>query len=75
MLSDSSDNNKGPSIPRVPVNWPSFQGLLDWYGYNTVEEYLSDAYFLSTNKDTTDMASTDKDTIHESYSPKSKAKY
>ncbi|GKC12563.1 hypothetical protein Tco_1009345 [Tanacetum coccineum] len=53
-----SDNNKGPSIPRVLVNWPSIQGLLDWYGYNTVEEYLSDTYFPSMKKDTTDKAST-----------------
>ncbi|GKC57722.1 hypothetical protein Tco_1085320 [Tanacetum coccineum] len=75
VLLDSLDDskgvsNKGPTIPRVPVEGPSIQ-----YGYDTVEEYLEETFFPSTDKDTTDKASTDKDTIHESYSPKSKAKY
>ncbi|GJR71231.1 hypothetical protein Tco_0083596 [Tanacetum coccineum] len=61
---------KGPSIPRVPKEGPSIQGLLDWYGYDTVEEYLKETFFPNTDKD-----STDEDTIHESYSPKSKGKY
>ncbi|GJS54465.1 hypothetical protein Tco_0627827 [Tanacetum coccineum] len=67
---------EGPSIPRVPKEGPS-QELLDWYGYDTVEEYLEDTFFNSTDKDTTDKDSIDenKDTIDESDSPKSKGKY
>ncbi|GKB33407.1 hypothetical protein Tco_0872808 [Tanacetum coccineum] len=65
---------EGPSIPRVPKDGPS-QEILDWYGYDTVKEYLEDTFFDSTDKDTTDKDSTNEDTIHESYSPKSKGKY
>ncbi|GJT66607.1 hypothetical protein Tco_1018087 [Tanacetum coccineum] len=67
---------EGPSIPRVPKEGPS-QELLDWYEYETIEEYLKDIFFDSTDKDTTDKDSIDKDedTIDESYSPKSKGKY
>ncbi|GJR33139.1 hypothetical protein Tco_1109371 [Tanacetum coccineum] len=73
--SDSSDYSKGvpkegPSVVSVLEEGPSIQGLLDWYGYNTVEEYLSDTYFPSTDKD-----NIDEDTIQESYSPMSKGKY
>ncbi|GKC28766.1 hypothetical protein Tco_1036060 [Tanacetum coccineum] len=68
LSSDSSDDNKGPSIASVPKEGSSIQGLLDWYGYETVEKYLKETFFPSTDKD-----STDEDTIHESYSPKSKA--
>ncbi|GJR16697.1 hypothetical protein Tco_0965224 [Tanacetum coccineum] len=46
--------------------WPSVQGLLDWYRYNTIEKYLSWNYFPSTNKDITDKDITDEDYIHES---------
>nr|GEX73091.1 hypothetical protein [Tanacetum cinerariifolium] len=73
--SNTSDNKKGPSIGSVPKKGPSIQGLLDWYGYDTIEEYLYGTYFLSTDKDITDKDSTDEDTIHESYSPMSKGKY
>nr|GEW11982.1 hypothetical protein [Tanacetum cinerariifolium] len=73
VISDSSNDSKGPSIPRVPVEGPSVQGLLDWYGYDNIEDYLSDFYFPSTDKDT--IVHTDKDPIHESYSTNSKAKY
>ncbi|GKA32387.1 hypothetical protein Tco_0718754 [Tanacetum coccineum] len=74
----SSVPKEGPSIPRVPKEGPS-QELLDWYRYDTVEEYLEDTFFDSTykdttNKDTTDKDSIDKDIIDESYSPKSKGK-
>ncbi|GKF15797.1 hypothetical protein Tco_0057259, partial [Tanacetum coccineum] len=90
LSSDSSDDSKGPSIANVPkegssiasvsTEGPSAQGLLDWYGYDTVEEYLEKIFFLSTDKDSTDEDttnndSTDEDTINESYSPKSKGKY
>ncbi|GKB51607.1 hypothetical protein Tco_0902360 [Tanacetum coccineum] len=73
LSSNSSDYSKGvpkegPSV--VTEEGPSIQGLLDWYGYNTVEKYLSDTYFPSIDKD-----STGEDTIHESYSPMSKGKY
>nr|GEV48473.1 hypothetical protein [Tanacetum cinerariifolium] len=82
MLSlDSSDDTKGvsskgpsiasipkegPSIPKVPKEGPS-QELLDGYGYDSIEEYLEDTFFDSTDKD-----ATNEDTIHESYSLKSK---
>nr|GEX97342.1 hypothetical protein [Tanacetum cinerariifolium] len=73
---DSSDDNKGPSIPKVPVEGPSIQRLLNWYGYNTIEKYLSDNYFPSTYKDTTtDKDNIDEDAIQECYSAKSKGKY
>ncbi|GJV10121.1 hypothetical protein Tco_1351662 [Tanacetum coccineum] len=75
LSSDSLDDNKGQSIASVPKEGPSIQGLLDWYGYDTVEEYLEETFFPSTDKDTTDKDITDEDTIHESYSPKSKGKY
>ncbi|GKE82613.1 hypothetical protein Tco_1552613 [Tanacetum coccineum] len=81
MLSSyNSDDSKGvpkegPSIVSVPEEGPSIQGLLDWYEYDTVEEYLEDTYFPSTYKDTTDKDNTDEDTIYESYSPMSKCKY
>ncbi|GKB34005.1 hypothetical protein Tco_0873406 [Tanacetum coccineum] len=65
-------DNKGPSIASVPKEGPSIQGLLEWYGYDTVEEYLKDTFFPITDKDTTDKDRTDEDAIHESYSPKSK---
>ncbi|GKB63742.1 hypothetical protein Tco_0919928 [Tanacetum coccineum] len=68
LSSDSSDYSKG-----VPEKGPSIQGLLDWYGYNTIKEYLSDTYFPSTYKDTTNKDSTNEDTILECYSPMSKA--
>ncbi|GJU12931.1 putative reverse transcriptase domain-containing protein [Tanacetum coccineum] len=61
-----------PSVASVPEEGPSIQGLLYWYGYNTVEEYLSNTYFPSTDKDNTNKDSTDEDTLHESYSPMSK---
>ncbi|GJR07342.1 hypothetical protein Tco_0530326 [Tanacetum coccineum] len=74
LSSNSSDwkgvPKEGPSVASVPGEGPSIQGLLDLYGYNTVEEYLSDTYFPSTNKD-----STDEDTIYEANSPMSKGKY
>ncbi|GJS48702.1 hypothetical protein Tco_0598823 [Tanacetum coccineum] len=57
--------------------WPSTQGLLDAYGYNTIEEYLSWNYFPSTNNESTDMETTnkrniDKDCIVDSNSGMSK---
>ncbi|GKC34199.1 hypothetical protein Tco_1046583, partial [Tanacetum coccineum] len=70
--SDNSDDRKGPSIASVPKERPSIQGLLDWYGYDTIDEYLEETYFPSTYKDITDKDSTDEDTIHESYYPISK---
>ncbi|GKA30855.1 hypothetical protein Tco_0717160 [Tanacetum coccineum] len=80
-LSDEYKDNdrfwvqREPSIASVSEEGPSIQGLLDWYGYNIVEEYLSDTYFPSTYKDNTDKDNTDEDTIYESYSPMSKGKY
>ncbi|GJU07792.1 hypothetical protein Tco_1124222 [Tanacetum coccineum] len=62
-----SDDRKGPSKASVPkFEGPLVQGLLDWYGYNTIEEYLSWNYFPSTDKDITDKDITDEDCIHES---------
>ncbi|GKE79377.1 hypothetical protein Tco_1545497 [Tanacetum coccineum] len=74
--SDSSDDRKGPSKSSVLIfKGPSLQGLLDWYGYNTIEEYLSWNYFLSTDKDITYKDITDEDCIHESNYAMSKGKY
>ncbi|GJU39032.1 hypothetical protein Tco_1191989 [Tanacetum coccineum] len=61
VLSDSSDDSKGPLIPRVPIEGPLIQGFLDWHGYDNIEDYLSDNYFPSTYKDTT--VHTDEDPI------------
>ncbi|GKA76391.1 hypothetical protein Tco_0782852 [Tanacetum coccineum] len=67
MNSDSSDDRKGPSKASVPIfEGPSVQGLLDHYGYNDIEEYLSWNYFPSTDKDITEKDITDEDCIHES---------
>ncbi|GJT73110.1 hypothetical protein Tco_1032396 [Tanacetum coccineum] len=59
---------------------PSTQGLLDAYGYNTIEEYLSWNYFPSTDNESTNMETTDKrntfkDCIVDSNSAMSKGKY
>ncbi|GKD48941.1 hypothetical protein Tco_1277917, partial [Tanacetum coccineum] len=71
LSSNSSYDKKGPSKASVPIfEGPSVQGLLDWYGYNTIEEYLSWKYFSSTNKDIID-----KDCIHVSNYAMSKGKY
>ncbi|GKD57342.1 hypothetical protein Tco_1290729, partial [Tanacetum coccineum] len=73
---DSSDDRKGPSKASVPIfEGPSVQGLLDHYGYNYIEEYLSWNYFPSTDKDITDKDITDEDCIHESNYAMSKGKY
>ncbi|GKE06947.1 hypothetical protein Tco_1398965 [Tanacetum coccineum] len=80
MNSDSSDGRKGSSKATVSIfEGPSLQGLLDHYGYNDIEEYLSWNYFLSTdkentNKDITDKDITDEDCIHESNYSMSKSK-
>ncbi|GKC38698.1 hypothetical protein Tco_1051082, partial [Tanacetum coccineum] len=69
LSSDISYDRKGPSKESVPIfEEPSVQGLLDWYGYNNIKEYLSWSYFSSTYKDITD-----KDCIHESNYAMSKA--
>ncbi|GKA00750.1 hypothetical protein Tco_0673415 [Tanacetum coccineum] len=82
MLSlDSSDDKKGLSKANVPIfKGPSVQGLLDYYGYNDIEEYLSWKYFPSidkenTDKDIRDKDTTDEDCIQECNYPMSKAKY
>ncbi|GJS66382.1 hypothetical protein Tco_0680946 [Tanacetum coccineum] len=73
MILDSSDDSKSPSIPREPVYGPSVQGLLDNYGYDNIDDYLSDFYFPSTDKEDT-IVHTGQDPIHECNSAKSKAK-
>ncbi|GJU72647.1 hypothetical protein Tco_1264052 [Tanacetum coccineum] len=82
LSSDSSDDDrKGPSKANVPIfEGPSVQGLLDFYGYNDIEEYLSWNYFPSTDKENTDKDIIDKDTtdedcIHECNYAMSKGKY
>nr|GEX17883.1 hypothetical protein [Tanacetum cinerariifolium] len=81
LSSDSSDDMKGPLKSNVPIfKRPSIQGLLDYYGYNDIEEYLSWNYFSSTDKEKTDKDIRDKDTtdedcIHECNYAMSKAKY
>ncbi|GKD08023.1 hypothetical protein Tco_1187708 [Tanacetum coccineum] len=82
MNSNSSDDDrKGPSKASVPIfEGPSVQGLLDYYGYIDIEEYLSWNYFPSidkenTNNDITDKDTTDEDCIHECNYAMSKGKY
>ncbi|GJU84916.1 hypothetical protein Tco_1292462 [Tanacetum coccineum] len=76
LSSDSSDDRKGPSKASVPIfEGPSVQGLLDHYGYNDIEEYLSWNYFPSTDKENTDKDITNEDCIHESNYAMSKGKY
>ncbi|GKC02136.1 hypothetical protein Tco_0993746 [Tanacetum coccineum] len=53
---------------------PSVQGLLDNYGYDNIEDYHSDFYFPSTDKEDT-IVHTGQDPIHECHTPKSKAIY
>ncbi|GJR16758.1 ulp1 protease family, C-terminal catalytic domain-containing protein [Tanacetum coccineum] len=81
LSSDSSDDRKGSSKASIPIfKGPSVEGLLDHYGYNDIEKYLSWNYFPSTdkentNKDITDKDITDEDCIHESNYAMSKGKY
>ncbi|GJR05560.1 hypothetical protein Tco_0528544, partial [Tanacetum coccineum] len=80
ISSDSSDDRRwAAKKASAPVFYgPSTQGLLDAYGYNTIEEYLSWNYFPSTDNEsidmeTTDKRNTDKDCIVDSNSTMSKA--
>ncbi|GJU09951.1 hypothetical protein Tco_1132347 [Tanacetum coccineum] len=67
---------KGPSKASVLIfEGPSVQELLDHYGYNDIEEYLSWNYFPSTDKENTNKDITDEDCIHESNYAMSKGKY
>ncbi|GKA08469.1 hypothetical protein Tco_0687800 [Tanacetum coccineum] len=81
ISSNSSEDRKGASKATAPIFYgPSTQGLLDAYGYNTIEEYLSWNYFPSTDNESTDMETTDKrntdkDCIVDSNSAMSKGKY
>ncbi|GKE33011.1 hypothetical protein Tco_1452333 [Tanacetum coccineum] len=81
LMLECSNDRKGPSKESVPIfEGPSVQGLLDHYGYNDIEEYLSWNYFPSTYKENTDKDITDKDIpdedcIHESNYAMSKGKY
>ncbi|GJS99759.1 hypothetical protein Tco_0820929 [Tanacetum coccineum] len=78
ISSDSLEDRKGASKATAPIFYgPSTQGLLDAYGYNTIEEYLSWNYFPSTDNESTDMETTnkrntDKDCIVDSNSAMSK---
>ncbi|GJW77927.1 hypothetical protein Tco_0139609 [Tanacetum coccineum] len=66
----------GSKKASAPVFYgPSTQGFLDAYGYNTIEEYLSWNYFPSTDDESTDMETIDKDCIVDSNSAMSKGKY
>ncbi|GJT41970.1 hypothetical protein Tco_0941835 [Tanacetum coccineum] len=79
ISSDSLEDRKGASKATAPIFYgPSTQELLDAYGYNTIEEYLSWNYFPSTDNERTDMETTnkrntDKDCIVDSNSAMSKA--
>ncbi|GKA31458.1 hypothetical protein Tco_0717763 [Tanacetum coccineum] len=79
---DSSDDRRwaAKKASALVFYGPSTQGLLDAYGYNTIEEYLSWNYFPSTDNESTDMETTDKrntnkDCIVDSNSAMSKGKY
>ncbi|GKD66241.1 hypothetical protein Tco_1308349, partial [Tanacetum coccineum] len=59
-------DRKGPSKANVHIfEGPSVQGLLDYYRYNDIEEYLARNYFPSTDKENTDKDIRDKDTTDE----------
>nr|GFC77073.1 hypothetical protein [Tanacetum cinerariifolium] len=81
ISSDSSkDRKRASKVTALIFYGPSTQGLLDAYGYNTIEEYLSWNYFPSTDNEstymeTTDKRNTDKDCIVDSNSAMSKGKY
>ncbi|GJX88320.1 hypothetical protein Tco_0340334 [Tanacetum coccineum] len=82
ISSDSSDDRRwaAKKASALVFYGPSTQGLLDAYGYNTIEEYLSWNYFPSTDNESTDMETTDKrntdkDCIVDSNSAMSKGKY
>ncbi|GKD46956.1 hypothetical protein Tco_1271601, partial [Tanacetum coccineum] len=79
ISSNNSEDRKWASKATALIFYgPSTQGLLDAYGYNTIEEYLSWNYFPSTYNESTDMETTykrntDKDCIVDSNSAMSKA--
>ncbi|GJR86322.1 putative transposase-associated domain-containing protein [Tanacetum coccineum] len=77
ISSDSSDDKRwAAKKASAPVFYgSSTQGLLDAYGYNTIKEYLSWNYFPSTDNESTNMETTDKDCIVNSNSAMSKGKY
>ncbi|GJT08718.1 hypothetical protein Tco_0843180 [Tanacetum coccineum] len=82
ISSDSSDDRRwaAKKASALVFYGPSTQGLLDAYGYGTIEEYLEWNYFPSTdnestNMETTDKGNTDKDCIDDSNSAMSKGKY
>ncbi|GJU60833.1 putative reverse transcriptase domain-containing protein [Tanacetum coccineum] len=59
---DSSDDRRwaAKKASALVFYGSSTQGLLDAYGYNTIEEYLSWNYFPSIDNESTDMETTDK---------------
>ncbi|GKC91649.1 hypothetical protein Tco_1152298, partial [Tanacetum coccineum] len=79
ISSDSSEDRKGATKATAPIFYgPSTQGLIDAYGYNTIEEYQSWNYFPSIDNESIDMETidkrnTDKDCIVDSNSAMSKA--
>ncbi|GKF22015.1 hypothetical protein Tco_0074337, partial [Tanacetum coccineum] len=76
LSSDNStddDMNEGPSVARVPKEAEPSPALLEWYGYATVDEYLENTFFDSTDNDTTDNSIKDDYTRDVSYSSKSKS--
>ncbi|GJS69178.1 hypothetical protein Tco_0702019 [Tanacetum coccineum] len=81
ISSDSSEDRKWASKATALIFYgPSTQGLLDAYGYNIIEEYLSWNYFPSTDNESTDMETidkrnTDNDCIIDSNSVMSKGEY
>ncbi|GJV74500.1 hypothetical protein Tco_1506084 [Tanacetum coccineum] len=82
ISSDTSDNKRwAAKKASAPIFYgPSTQGLLDAYGYGTIEEYLEWNYIPSTdnesiNMETTNKGNIDKDCIDDSDSTISKGKY
>ncbi|GJX44639.1 putative transposase-associated domain-containing protein [Tanacetum coccineum] len=82
ISSDSSDDRRwaAKKANALVFYGTSTQGLLDAYGYDTIEEYLEWNYFPSindesTNMETTDKGNTNKDCIDDSNSAMSKGKY
>ncbi|GKA18611.1 hypothetical protein Tco_0698526 [Tanacetum coccineum] len=68
LKNGNSEDRKGASKATAPIFYgPSIQGLLDAYGYNIIEEYLSWNYFPSTDNESTDMETTNKRNTNKDY--------
>ncbi|GKF51816.1 hypothetical protein Tco_0148283, partial [Tanacetum coccineum] len=77
ISSDSSDDRRwvAKKANALVFYGPLTQGLLDSYGCDTTKEYLEWNYFPSTDNESTNMETIDKDCIDDFNSAMSKGKY